>query len=241
MPKEKAVHRGERLAYVFLAATAARLLHRTMDNPATVRASHTDFRVDPFAITDFSRTDSQLEAMFVFCCCVAGKRATMISRMVDDFLGGCGYAGSPFERIRTMVRESTLTDNLRRARIGKYGLLARLFSLATAPGALDLRKAAPADLEAFPGIGPKTARFFILHSRAGAHVAVIDTHMLKYLRAIGVERVPDAIPRGKEYLRLEAVILAEADRLGLSAADFDLQVWSWYASGKQGTTEFSRN
>jgi endonuclease III len=142
--------------------------------------SISEFRVDPYAITNFSRTDAELETVFVFCCCVAGKKATMISAMVEDFLENCGYTGTPFERIRAMVREESLVQHLRRARLGKYGLLSRLFTLATAEGTLDLRAATPEELERFPGIGAKTSRFFILHSRAGASVAVIDTHMLKY-------------------------------------------------------------
>lgn len=194
------------------------------------------FVVDPFAITNYDRTQAELEALFVFCVCVAGKKASMISRMVAEFLGDCAYRGSPFARIRGMLRDGTLDENLRRAHLGKYKLLHRCFVEATAPGALDLKTATVEQLEAIHGWGNKTSRFFILHSRRGARVAVIDTHMLKYLRAIGTPRVPAVIPSGKDYLRLEKVILAEAERLGLNEADFDLQVWTWY-TGKSRSND----
>ena len=201
--------------------------------PAPARPE-TGWRVDPFAITRFDRSDAELEALFVFCCCVAGKKATMISAMVEDFLGGCGHTGTPFARIRAMVAEGSLEANLRRARLGKYSLLGRCLSQAASREDIDLRTSPPETLETLPGVGPKTARFFVLHSRAGARVAVIDTHMLKYLRAAGADRVPSGVPTGKVYARLEQAVLAASEASGLSFADFDLGVWSWYASGGQG-------
>jgi hypothetical protein len=194
--------------------------------------------VDPYAITDYGRDDAALELMAVFCACVAGKKATMISGMVAELLGGCGREGTAFERIRSMVADGSLDSNLRRSRVGKYGLLTRgLGDLATS--GVDLRTCGPDDLELFRGIGMKTSRFFILHSRPGARVAVIDTHVLKYLRAIGTERVPGTIPTGKDYLRLEQVILGEADRLGMTVAEFDLKVWKWFADRNVGVPGFA--
>lgn len=158
----------------------------------------------------------------------------MVAGMVHAFLAGCGHGGTPFARVRAMLAEGSLEANLRRARLGKYGLLARGYAAMATDPALDLRAATPERLEAVPGFGPKSSRFLILHSRPGARVAVIDTHVLKFLQAIGAERVPHGPPGPRDYARLEALVLAEADRLGLAPADFDLRVWSWYASGNRG-------
>ena len=195
--------------------------------------------IDPFQITDFGRGTDDLEVFYLFTAAVAGKKATMIAAKVFELLAGCGHGGSPFERVRRMLGEGSLDDNLRRVRIGKYRLLGASYAAAATDRTLDLATATPDDLERLPGFGKKSSRFLILHSRPDARVAVIDTHMLKYLRAIGTRDVPDTIPTGADYLRLERVVLGEADRLGLAAADFDLKVWAWYASGKQGTPEFS--
>ena len=196
------------------------------------------WRIDPFAITDFGRTPHQMESLFCFVPAVAGKKATVIAGKIQDFLGGCGHGGGPFDRIRAMTASGTLDENLRRVRLGKYGLLARCYATAAADGDLDLRAAEPGRLERIPGFGMKSSRFFVLHSRPGARVGVIDTHLLKFLRAIGTERVPDTVPTGRDYTRLEAAVLAEADRLGLDPADFDLRVWSWYSSGNRAAPAF---
>lgn len=195
--------------------------------------------IDPFAITRYDRTQAELEELWVFCLAVAGKKATMIARMVEDFLANCGHEGTPFDRIRTMVANGTLVDHMRRARVGKYGLISQGLK-ETLDRSLDLRTCTVHDLEGIYGVGPKTARFFLLHSRKDAKVAVIDTHMLKYLRAIGHKVPMGMFPTGQVYARLEQAVLAEVDRLGMSQADFDLQVWSWYASGEnEGAPPFA--
>lgn len=186
--------------------------------------------IDPYRITDFARTDPELQELWIFCVSVAGKKATMIAAMVEDFLAGCGHQGSPFEKIRRMIAEDSLGRHLRRARLGKYGVLERAMRMTVSDGGPDLRTASPQELEKIPGVGPKTARFFILHSRPDAKVAVIDTHMLKFLRSRGFS-VPDGVPTGRRYAECEKIVIAEAEASGLTAADFDLAVWSHYASG----------
>jgi thermostable 8-oxoguanine DNA glycosylase len=94
---------------------------------------------------------------------------------------------------------------------------------------INLATCTPQELEAITGIGEKTSRFFILHTRKNARVAAIDTHMLKYLRAVGVGDVPDKSPKGATYLRLEKQFIELADKSGMSIADFDLMIWNFYA------------
>jgi hypothetical protein len=73
-------------------------------------------------------------------------------------------------------------------------------------------------------VGPKTSRFFLLHTRPGSRYAVLDAAALKYLARNGV-RVPPAPPaKGPGYVRLEAEALALADRAGMAPAEFDLFV-----------------
>ena len=186
--------------------------------------------IDPFKITDLSRDRAGLEEFWLFCLCVAGKKASMVSAMLDVFLSDCGHPGTPFEKVRAMAAEGTLEDNLRRARLGKYALLARGMSASVADGAPDLATATVDELETIPGAGPKTARFFLLHARAGSEVAVIDTHMVKFIRHLGHD-VPKGVPTGKHYARLERIVLDHVRGSGMDLAGFDLAVWSHYASG----------
>ena len=195
--------------------------------------------VDPFNITDFNRTDAELESFFLFCTAVAGKKASMISLKLRDFLDGYPGESSPFNKIREMIAENSLENNLCRVSMGKYGLLFRSWTdLASRPEGF-LRQATVEQLETVPGIGPKSARFFLVHSRKSAMYAVIDTHMLKFLRDSGYSGVPAGnSPSGKVYPVLEKIVLSHAVSLGMTPADFDLSVWKWYAAGNKGVPEF---
>lgn len=188
--------------------------------------------IDPHAITDGYRTDAELEQFLVFCICVAGKTAVIMARKVFNFFDQSGYNGSPFEIIQQMERDQVLSEHLRRHGIGKYGLLEKTLP-ALASAGLDLRTCSTHDLEAFGGIGHKTSRFFIVHSRPIENrYAIIDTHIMKYLRSIGVQ-VPKTLTSAS-YLRLEQSMLDEARRLNKSINTLDLEIWSHYASGKDG-------
>lgn len=186
--------------------------------------------IDPYSITNHARSRAELEEFWVFCLSVAGKKATMMADKVDAFISGCGAEGTPFQRIRRLISEDRLVVEMRRARVGKYALLDRALRATVADGAPDIETAGPSELETIPGVGPKTARFFLLHSRRDVEVAVIDTHMVKYVAALG-HRVPNGVPTGKEYARLERIVIDRARSLGLPLDEFDLAVWSHYASG----------
>ena len=85
------------------------------------------------------------------------------------------------------------------------------------------------ELEGIKGIGSKTARFFILHSRPDAKVAVLDTHILKWLNEKGY-KVPKATPAKKKYAEIEKLFLTEAINHQMTPADLDLTIWKSYAT-----------
>lgn len=187
--------------------------------------------IDAFKITDFARSEHELEEYFLFCLAVAGKKASMISSKLEQFLSRRSASEGPFDYVLRLESERSVGEELRRVKMGKYGLLefaypasARLFRgrLATAP---------VEELETIRGVGPKTARFFALHSRKEpGDIAVIDTHVLKYLRRIG-HAVPDRMPDRRTYPRLERLMIDAAREAGMPMCQFDLAVWSHYASG----------
>ena len=85
------------------------------------------------------------------------------------------------------------------------------------------------------GIGPKTARFFVMHSRKGEKVATLDVHILKWLSEQGVENVPLQTPQNEvTYKRLETEFLERAKKMGKSPAELDLEIWKKKA--KKGLT-----
>lgn len=143
--------------------------------------------VDPSRVTDFARSDAQLEEFLLFCFVVAGKNADQQSIKLEAFLEG----ESPFAYIRKLEAMHTLDAELRRVKIGKYSLLSRGFS-QVAHAKLDLRTCSWETLTSFPGIGIKTAKFFILHSRVNQMLSVLDTHVLFWMK----ECLGPKTPRG---------------------------------------------
>jgi hypothetical protein len=186
--------------------------------------------VDPRAITQFSRTVPELEEFLLFAIVVAGKRSDLQSRKLDAFLRSGPRASSPFGVIRSLQRRGKLVEGIEAQRLGQYRRIGAAFACVASAG-LDLRACSVADLEAIPGIGPKTARFFLLHSRPGVRVAALDTHILSWMRSQGF-KTPAVTPQSAAaYGRLERQFLALADRAGVTVADFDLDIWKGRQTG----------
>jgi hypothetical protein len=185
------------------------------------------FSVNPNEVIRFDRTDDELETFWLFCGCVAGKTASTQARLLANFLASLGgWTVSPFERVRRSAMRGELLDALKTSRLGQYNRLCR-FMIASLN--LNLRTCTVEDLEAIPGCGPKTARMFLMFSRPDQRFAALDTHVLKHLRANGIEAPKTTPPAGKTYRRLELEFLKLADASGMSVADYDLMVWKNYS------------
>jgi hypothetical protein len=148
--------------------------------------------IDPCDVTNSSRSPAELEEFLLFCVVVAGKNADQQARKLEGFLGG----RSPFAFIAQSDRDGSLEKRLRAVRLGKYSLLVRSFRQLAASG-IDLRSCSWEDLTHFPGIGLKTAKFFVLHSRDGEMHGVLDTHVLGWMREHWepASGRPPAVPR----------------------------------------------
>ena len=133
--------------------------------------------IDPNNVTNPARTPAELEEFLLFCVVVAGKNADQQARKLDLFLGG----RRPFAFIRSSDRGGRLEARLREVRLGKYSLLQRSFRELSRSGT-DLATCAWEHLTRFPGIGIKTAKFFVLHSRPNEMHGVLDTHVLAWMR-----------------------------------------------------------
>ena len=104
--------------------------------------------------------------------------------------------------------------------------------LALAHSGIELDSCSVEQLESIKGIGPKTARCFLIHSRRGVRHAGLDTHVLKYMRDLGFD-VPKSTPNGKKYADLERAFLGLSDASGLGVAEFDLRIWRDYSARKR--------
>src|SRR5208283_5751016 len=181
--------------------------------------------IDPSNVTNPARTAAELEEFLLFCVVVAGKNADQQALKLERFLGG----RRPFAYLRAIDRDGTLEARLRDVRLGKYALLCRSFRELSRSGA-DLGACAWEHLTRFPGIGIKTAKFFVLHSRPNQMHGVLDTHVLAWMRehwgkaGAGGLAVPRAY-RFWETVYFGMVAARHGAGAGVDWAKFDLDLW----------------
>ena len=174
--------------------------------------------IDPFNITKFNRTTAELQELLLFAVAVAGKTASIISKKIDEFLKPAGGT-LPFNYLLKFDKHEILKE-LQKVRLGKYKILTQAYS-CLAKSKLNLRECSVNDLEEVPGIGPKTSRFFLLHTRPNQNVACIDTHIKKWLNSLGI--------KCNNYAEYEQAFLLQAKLMKRDVASLDLEIWKRYA------------
>lgn len=187
------------------------------------------FITDPTNCTIYNRSERELEEFLLFCIAVAGKNAQTTRRILQNFWSNIPeryHCNSPFGVLTYFCSPKRIAQYLKDSGMGCYNLKALSF-FEIARSDIDLRNCTIEDLEKFPGIGKKTSRFFLLHSRPGQRLAVLDTHILKFMRDNGIS-TPLATPQGKLYTQLEERFLNMVPE-GMSVAEFDLAIWNRYS------------
>lgn len=186
-------------------------------------------------------TDTQLQKFLMTGVVVAGKVARIQQEKLDAFLlqlrnslvaRKSPYANfPPFDQISVLLGlaggEQKLEQLMRNVKLGKYKMNAASFR-AMAWGVYDLRTCTREDLVQIPGVGMKTASFFILFTRPGVRICCLDTHVLQYLKEHNLaEDVPKQPRNEKDYLRLEEAFLKYCDEKhpNESVADVDFNIW----------------
>jgi thermostable 8-oxoguanine DNA glycosylase len=177
--------------------------------------------VTPERITDFHRSDSELQSFLIFAVAVAGKNADSVAPKVNRMLKD--WKTQPFTYLRQ--NRDWIETIMREYRMGPYD--DRMVPAMNGIIDLDLRSCTIADLEAIRGIGPKTSRFFMLHSRPDQEMVVLDVHLLRYCKQKFRMKVPKSTPSGKRYLAIEAEAVRRIKRRfpKTSFAEFDLNAW----------------
>lgn len=187
--------------------------------------------IDPRNVTKYDRTPAELQEFWLFCLVVAGKTAMTQAKLLDgfinDLLEDMPHAdATPFEALQNAVDEGWLLDKLKKSRLGQY---TRLEKAMKASLALDLVNDAVDKFEAIPGVGSKTARFFLLHTRKDQKIAVLDTHVLRFMRDQGLTTQVGTPPSGPKYAALEQIFIGLAEAAKMSIADYDLHIWRTYS------------
>lgn len=194
--------------------------------------------IDPSKITDFTLNHRRLEEMIIFWVLVAGKKAKTTSKLLDNMLT---YLHGKYE-MKELNAYWVLSQYDREYPNGLENLLkcfgfgcqkAKAKSIRQLiSSSIDLKTCNASELEQIYGIGMKTSRCFIMHTRQNARHAGLDTHVLKWLRYLGYN-APKSTPSKKQYLELETIFIAIADVLEVAPAVLDLAIWNAYSEGKE--------
>jgi len=193
--------------------------------------------VDPYNITNYNRTKSELECFLLFCIVVAGKTAYIQARKLDEFLTSVNTRlmmpehVNPFQSLKSAEQHGILFEEIKKAKLGQYKKIYSGFKYIT-EREYNLSRMTPQILEEIPGVGMKTSRFFLLHSDTfyKDKIAILDTHILKFIKENIDERAPKSTPViPLTYRFWEERFLNWCEQNNKNVADFDLEVWKSYA------------
>lgn len=188
--------------------------------------------IDAANITNYNLFYNELEANMIFWVLAAGKNGTRAAKITNDMMVMWELltgVSKPFKMLRMLSLEETIAKCAFHGTGCQKSKGRSLFEISRS--GLDLRTCTAEDLEKIYGIGMKTARCFIIHSRENAPYAGLDTHMLKHLRSLGYDVPKNTPSSNKLYLTIEKIVLNLARESGKTPADFDLSVWNKYKIG----------
>ncbi len=193
--------------------------------------------IDPYKITDYNRKRGELEEFLLFCIVVAGKTAYIQAQKLESFLKSVNTRlmlpenVNPFQTIKSAEQHGILFEEIKIAKLGQYKKIYSGFKYIS-EREYNLNRMTPQILEEIPGVGMKTSRFFLLHSDTFYQdkIAILDTHILKFIKENIDERAPKSTPVIPITYRFwESMFLDWCLKNNKNVADFDLEVWKSYA------------
>lgn len=196
--------------------------------------------INPYQITNYDRSSSELEEFLLFCIVVAGKTAYIQAQKLEDFLVSVNKRLmmpeniNPFQTIKSAEQHGILFEEIKLAKLGQYKKIYSGFKYIS-DREYNLNRMTPKILEEIPGVGMKTSRFFLLHSDTfyKDKIAILDTHILKFIK----ENIDDRAPKSTPVIPLtyrfwESKFLTWCLENKKNVADFDLEVWKSFARTK---------
>ena len=187
--------------------------------------------INPAEVTNYNRTQYELEEFILFCINVAGKKSAIEAPKLEVFIERAKditKESAPFNCIRKLIKLGRLNEIMHWAKLSPYAQ--RYNSYVAVSKIKDLQSVSLNRLLEVPGIGLKTARFFLSHSREDFDEPMLDTHILRYLRDQGYVDAPKSTPSNENtYLYFANIFKNIARQLGKSVTDLDLEIWKQYS------------
>jgi thermostable 8-oxoguanine DNA glycosylase len=187
--------------------------------------------INPAEVTNYNRTQYELEEFILFCINVAGKKSAIEAPKLEVFIERAKditKETTPFNCIKNLIKLGRLNEIMHWAKLSPYAQ--RYNSYVAVAKIKDLQSVTLNRLLKVPGIGLKTARFFLSHSREDFDEPMLDTHILRFLRDQGYVDAPKSTPSNENTYHYFANIFKNiARQLGKSVTDLDLEIWKQYS------------
>ena len=187
--------------------------------------------INPAEVTNYNRTQSELQEFLLFCINVAGKKSSIEAPKLEIFIQRAKditKETTPFNCIKKLIKLGRLQEIMHWAKLSPYKQ--RYNSYVDAVKLGDLQTVTLNRLLQVPGIGLKTARFFLSHSREDFDEPMLDTHILQFLRDNGYKGAPKSTPSNVGVYNYYANIFKMFARVsGKSVTDLDLEIWKRYS------------
>ena len=187
--------------------------------------------INPAEVTNYNRTQSELQEFLLFCINVAGKKSSIEAPKLEIFIQRAKditKESTPFNCIKKLIKLGRLQEIMHWAKLSPYKQ--RYNSYVDAVKLGDLQTVTLNRLLQVPGIGLKTARFFLSHSREDFDEPMLDTHILQFLRDNGYKGAPKSTPSNVGVYNYYANIFKMFARVsGKSVTDLDLEIWKQYS------------
>jgi thermostable 8-oxoguanine DNA glycosylase len=186
---------------------------------------------------NWANTREKRELVLLFSIMAAGKSADRTSDALN-YMMHMLPGNTPLDKIRGLVKRQDALEKLKSFRIGQHNRILKAFR-AIVDFDVDVTPPDPDKLRNIPGIGLKTSSFVALVYDRTLPVAVLDTHVLKFLRNRMKIEAPLGTPSSaKIYDRLSRPIIRLATLLDVTCGDLNIVLWKL---GKEGKTNFPNN
>tara|TARA_B100001094_G_C18065347_1_gene737173 strand:+ start:555 stop:1121 length:567 start_codon:yes stop_codon:yes gene_type:complete len=172
-------------------------------------------------ITRANRTPNELLHFLLWTTTVAGKRSDVQTEKFNELFK---------EADLSLIAKhgNSLRAKMKTVGLGQYSRLVQCWKhINRHIRPTKLRTITRDELTKIPGIGPKTASFFIAHSQPWPEIAVLDVHILKWLqKEFPKQKIPKVTPSDPDQYRdIEALFLGRSCQLNTKPSDLDTLIW----------------
>lgn len=179
---------------------------------------------------------AEAERKLLYAIVVAGKSAKFAENRMKRFLIFMRVDETPLGMIRCHGYNKMAAE-VRNAATGNYR---RVISAFWEVAKHDIYSWTLERLEKIDGIGPKTSRFWMKWACGNQDYAILDTHILKWLKYLGY-KVPKSTPPQPRYDEIEGIYIREVkkrfnERWGLA----DTMIWEFCRDGGHKTGDWPK-